>query len=168
MHVALRLHIVRRIGDHQVSSPYARHECLLHIHIHSSSSSSSIGFAASKMLRGQTPSPMVRWQRGGSHVHRNDNTRPTYPSSSPPSPAGACHLTHGKMVGWKNSLALVRVHSLFLSFFLSFRLWRWDVVPPPGVNAQPVLGRQVGVPLIVLGLGALSRRSQCTMYIAGP
>ena len=72
------------------------------------SSSSPIGYAASKMLRGRTPSPMVRWQRGGSHVHRNAKYTPRLPIFFSPSPSGACHLTHGKMVGWKNSLALVR------------------------------------------------------------
>ena len=46
-------------------------------------SSSSIGYAASEMLRGRTPSPMLRWQRGGSMFTATLNTRPNYPSSSP-------------------------------------------------------------------------------------
>ena len=47
------------------------------------------------------------------------------------------------MVGWKNSLALVRVHSFFLSFGQAMGEDRGTL---SGVIAQPVLGMSVWYP----------------------
>ena len=78
--------------------------------------SSAAGYAASKMLRGRTTSPMVRWQRGGSHVHRNDKYTPHLPIFFSPLPF-RCMSPHSR----ENGRLEKQPSALSLSLFLSSR-----------------------------------------------